>query len=106
MRVELTDNACIVTREPGDPRFHAGGWGSSESQFLHHVKRELRKQGHDVVKRRAWADGHTFGYEYTHYLRDRKWGWCLVDASYYLRDCGEDFNKFGQVTLMREVWAK
>jgi len=105
MRVELRGHLCVVTRELGDPRMHAGGFGgTAESHLLYHVKLALNAQGHDLIKRRVQADGHMWGWEKSAYLRDRKWRFCIVDGDYALRDCAEEFNKRGEVRLLVERW--
>jgi hypothetical protein len=99
VKVELKDTHCLVTREPGDPTFRDGGWGSAESRFLHHVKRELVKQGHDVIKRRLQADDHLMGDETTQYIRERRHKFYIYDNKWAIRNLAEAFNADGQIAL-------
>ena len=71
MKVTLKDGRCIVEREPGDPKFHGVTNAAGESRLLHHVKRELNKQGFDFVKKRMWKDGHLVD-NLQQYLRERR----------------------------------
>jgi len=65
MKVLLGVNTCIVTKEPGDPKLY------NESLLLHRVKVELIKQGHDVIKKLMYKDGHMVA-DTEHYIRERK----------------------------------
>lgn len=110
MKVEIRDNTCIVTREPGDPHFRNGGYAQGnggESRLLYHVKNILNAQGFDLIKKRAWRDGHLVD-DRQQYLRTRKptgdpakdiyiWNgsWAVNGADKY-------FNEDGKVTLLVE----
>ena len=113
MKVEIKGSQCIVTREPKDPRFKDGGWGSGESTLLYHVKKELIKQGYDLIKKHMWRDGHMVA-DHCQYLRTRKptgnpskdiYVW---DGNYMVRNAADDFNTEGQVTynFMDSVFSK
>lgn len=104
MIVKIEGNVCYVTREPGDRRYRKGGRGSAESNFLHHVKQELQKQGHDVIKKRMYKDGHLVD-DYQQYIRTRgpsspkphiyvSWGQSAI------RDAADVFNTEGEVELV------
>jgi len=104
MKVELKNHTCIVTRETGDPKIY------NESLFLHKVKLELIKQGHDVIKKRMWKDGHLYGNDETQYIRSRNVGKqfqdshdfiMVYDNDYALRASYEDYNKEGE----KEFWV-
>jgi len=79
MKVEKSGNRLLVTREPGDPKFRDGEWGSGESRLLYHVKQkiaagEVKDWGDcttDFVKKRMWKDGHLVS-DGQLYLRSRK----------------------------------
>ena len=92
MKVKLEKKTCIVTREDGDKRM------STESQLLYHVKLELQKQGHDVIKKRMWKDGHMVS-DHCQYVRERKGKFGIWDEQYPIRDIVEDFRKVGRVVL-------
>lgn len=104
MIVKLKEHVCIVTKEKGDRYYRDGGFGSRESNFLHNVKKELRAQGWDVIKKRMWKDGHMVD-EHQHYIRDRQHTFAIWWTSYALRDSAEDFNKEGSVTLQVERYG-
>jgi hypothetical protein len=109
----LKGNQCVVTKEPGDPRFSKGTWGDAESRFLYHVKLELIKQGYDVIKKRMWHDGHIVD-DTNQYIRTRKPSGVpqhdiyVYNGMYDTYDAGEEFNRDGTYTLMvdREVFTK
>ena len=58
MKIELTEHFCEVTREEGDPKIYGTVNAAGESKLLYKVKQELIKQGHKVIKKRMWKDGH------------------------------------------------
>jgi hypothetical protein len=113
MQVTMKGNQCIVTREPKDPKFRDTNWGSGESTLLYNVKKELIKQGYDLIKKRMWKDGHLVS-DTCQYLRAKKptdnpdkdiYVW---DGNYQIRNAAEDFNKDGKVTynVMTDVFKK
>jgi hypothetical protein len=102
--IDIEAGTLTATKEKGDPKFKDSGWGSGESRLLHHIKLALIEQGHDVIKKRMWKDGHLYGDEQTQYIRTRskkspKPHIYIYDHRYALRNSAEDFNKDGQVTL-------
>ncbi|KKM74878.1 hypothetical protein LCGC14_1395960 [marine sediment metagenome] len=103
MKVKLGNHSCTVEREPGDPKFRNGGWGSGESRLLYHVKRVLNARGHDLIKRRMHKDGHLMGDDSMQYLRTRNTRAPIVlaiyDGNWQIRDAAEDFNREGRVTF-------
>jgi len=112
MKVELTligDGAggvCTVTREPSDPAFSGVRNAAGESRLLHHVKRELNRQGYDFVKKRMHKDGHGVS-KYQQYLRERvvKPGRrCLAiyNGRFQIEGADEPFRKKGEVVLCVE----
>jgi hypothetical protein len=102
MKVELTRyvsgrfGRCNVTREKDDPRIYSGGWGRDESILLYQVKQALINQGHDVIKKLAWKDGHMVA-DTLHYLRSRNpkkpGGFQIWDSRYAVRNTAQEFNK-------------
>ena len=98
MLVSISGRFCICVREKTDPRF------KNESHFLYHVKEELNKQGHDLIKKRAHKDGHLVS-ETHQYLRSRKpkpfSNSCITirNERYAIEDAGKEFNKIGSYTL-------
>ena len=104
MKVEIKGYECICTRELSDRRFTKGSWSDAESNFLYNVKKELIKQGYDVIKKRMCKDGHLT--DDTHqYIRTRKPSGnplkdiYVVNDSYAIYDAGERFNTDGVVSL-------
>lgn len=89
---------CTVLKEEGDPRFHNTDWASAESTFLYHVKKELEKQGYDVIKKRMWKDGHLVD-DTQQYIRTRKDGFYIYNDYHAICDAGEEFNETGNVNL-------
>jgi hypothetical protein len=71
MKVEVLEHICIVTKEPGDPRFSGNVNAAGESRLLHHVKKILNERGYDLIKKRMWKDGHLVD-DMQQYLRTRK----------------------------------
>ena len=102
MKVELTENTCIVTREDGDRKFYNGSWGDGESQLLHNVKKVLNEQGYDFIKKRMWRDGHLVD-EHQQYLRERNTkGRCLSirNGNFYIEGANVPYNREGVVRLI------
>jgi len=106
--LDIQAQTCTVTREESDPRFdptyRKGTWGNGESRLLYHVKKELEKQGHDLVKKRMWKDGHMYGAEETQYLRTRnkkckRPHFYVYDREWAVRNSAEEFNKLGTVVF-------
>jgi len=104
MKVELKQEACIITKEEGDKpiKTSRGGWGSPESGFLYLIKKELIKQGYDVIKKLMWKDGHLVS-DYDHYIRTRKVkgpnSFAIWDGNHAIRSCAEDYKRDGMVIL-------
>jgi hypothetical protein len=89
----------------GAPR---GGYTSGpESLLLYHVKKELIAQGHDVIKKRMWKDGHLVD-EDCQYVRTRNMnaseGIMVWNGNHQIYDAGERFNEDGTVTLHVDRW--
>jgi len=103
MKVELKENICIVTKEKGDKSFHSTQWASAESTFLYHVKKELERQGIELIKKRMWKDGHLVDDE-QQYLRTRKKKncFCIYNSAYAINDAGLKFNEDEKFVLSVE----
>lgn len=105
MKLEFKDNCLIVTRESNDKKYYGIANGSGESNLLNDIKKELNKQGYDLIKKRMWKDGHLVD-DLQQYLRTRKKGSGKGDIYIYsnfwaIRGANEDFNK-GELTLSVE----
>ena len=100
--LDFKNNVCKVVRESDDPHFKNGGWTLPESTFLYHVKKELIKQGYDLIKKRMWHDGHMVD-DTQQYLRTRSGlskshEFAIYNSQYALYDAGIEFNHNGKVT--------
>jgi len=108
MKVVLSEHECVVTCEDTDPIFYTSGWGTAESRLLYHVKKELIAQGHDVIKKRMWKDGHLVD-EDCQYVRTRDFtdsrGIMVWNGNHQIYDAGERFNEDGAVTLHVDRWG-
>lgn len=106
--LELEKNSCLVEREPTDkPLTRSGYYGTDpDSIFYYRVKKELLKQGYDVITKRMWQDGHMYGNESTIYIRTRnkEKGFEIYDGDYALRLAFDDFNKKGIVHLLAAIF--
>lgn len=71
MRFEFDGTHLIAIREKGDPVFYGHVNAKGESRLLYFIKNELNKIGFDLIKKRAWKDGHLVD-ELQQYLRTRK----------------------------------
>lgn len=105
MKIKVNKNSVVVTREKTDKKYYGIREGKGESLFLNDLKKELNKQGYDLIKKRMWKDGHLMD-DLQQYLRTRKKGAGKADIYIYsgfwaLRGANEDFNN-GEVTLMLE----
>jgi len=110
MKVTLEQHACIVEREPGDPKFHGVVSAAGESRLLHHVKQILNKQGNDLVKKRMWKDGHLVD-DMQQYLRTRSpkspgAHVYILNNRWAIEGAEVDFNERGRVVLavVRNIW--
>jgi len=114
MKVELTNNVCTVTREPGDPKFRNGGWATAETSFFTHVRKALDAQGVHLYNTTMGREGHLMN-DKQRILRSLKpRGRKLPEpnigiyyGNYAIRDAAEDFNTEGIVTLIviRDYWV-
>ena len=99
MQIQLIDNKCIVTREPGDPMVYGKAYGKGESLLLHHIKLKLNAMGFDFIKKRMCKDGHLVD-DLQQYIRTRKAPFLMLFNQHWaIAGLEEDYNDFGQVTL-------
>ena len=90
----LTGGHVTVYRD-GGPKIY------SDSAFWHAVKRELQKQGHDVIKKLMWKDGHMVD-DNQYYVRSRKYtptSFMLSQTDFAIRSVYDDYNKEGKATF-------
>jgi hypothetical protein len=101
MKVEIKNNACVVTSEAGDLKFYGTVNAVGESALLYHIKKMLNARGYDLIKKRMYKDGHMVD-DMQQYLRTRKpsgdpnkdiyiWNgmWAIAGANDYLNDSGQ-----------------
>lgn len=107
MKVELKNNTCVVTREDGDPKFHGVVNGAGESRLLYHIKQELLKQGHKVIKKRMHKDGHMVDdmQQYIRTVPGYKPSFQIHNSNWAVEGADVDFN-LGEVTLALawDIW--
>lgn len=116
--MEVIRNGMILTviREPGDPIFRDGEWGSGESRLLYHVKKKIiagevenwDDLPTDIIKKRMWKDGHLVDTDQL-YLRSREYH-CITtkkdklyltihSTHWAIRGIDTDFNEDGKCHL-------
>jgi hypothetical protein len=107
MIVSIVDSRRYVHRvlRPNRSRnsWSLPGWYAAESRMLHHVQKILDRRGYGVLQKRMWRDGHTFGDEYSQYLRSRNLkavpSLYVYHADYALEVAAENYNVLGRVVL-------
>ena len=85
-------SGCLVKREVEEKCC------STETEFYHRLKKELQKQGHNVIKKLAYKDGHLLD-QYQYYIREQKWKFCVYDSQYALRLIHKPFNNWEEITM-------
>ena len=86
MKVRINKSRNIVVVKRGNsPRIY------SESGLLHQIKKALLSQGHDVIKKLMWKDGHLVD-DKQHYIREQHGEWCIYDPNWAIRFTYEDYN--------------
>jgi hypothetical protein len=104
MKIEINGHVCTVTKEPGDSHFGGVINAAGESRLLYHIKKILNTRGYDLIKKRAYKDGHLMD-EMQQYLRTRKpSGSSKKDVYIYspffaIEGADEALNREGQVRL-------
>jgi hypothetical protein len=104
MKVTIQGHACIVTKEPGDPRFSGVVNAAGESRLLYHVKKILNQQGYDLIKKPMHKDGHLMS-DLQQYLRTRKKTGIpekdiyIYNANWNVEGAEAPLNRDGQVVL-------
>jgi hypothetical protein len=104
MKVQVLEHVCVVTKEPGDPRFSGVVNAAGESRLLYHIKKELNKRGYDLIKKRMWKDGHLVD-SMQQYLRTRKKSdnnihdIYIYNGNWNVEGADERLNRDGTVTL-------
>ncbi len=99
MKIARNGSSLTVVWEPGDVKV------TTESQLLYHIKKEMNRQGYDLIKKRMWEDGHMVD-DHCQYLRDRKGEFAIWDDAYAVRSTVESLKKYGEVTFSWEEFKK
>ena len=102
MKLNFSGSQLIVTREENDSKYYGNANAAGESKLLHDIKKELNKQGYDLIKKRMAKDGHLVD-DMQQYLRTRKKGAGIADIYIYsgfwaIEGANERFNR-GEVSL-------
>jgi len=92
-----------VIREPGDPAPFNPIEARGESTLLHHIKKKLNAAGFDLIKKRAWKDGHLLD-ERQQYLRTRNHKSpgphvFLINPVWAIKGLDEEWRQDGMCTL-------
>ena len=107
MKVELKEYCCIVTREKGDKKIYGDLNAAGESLLLYKVKQELIKQGHKVIKKRMYKDGHLVDdlQQYICTVKGYKPSFYVYNNHFALWGANDSFNR-GEVilTVERKIW--
>jgi len=110
MHYETRQHSIVFFRDAGDPKFYGVRYARGEHALLHFLKKELNKQGWDLIKKLMRKDGHMVS-EYQPYLRARFAkskgpNVCIYSGFFAIRGANEDWNA-GEVTLnISECWKK
>lgn len=99
MDVQIHEEDCSVVVTSQGERV------KTASQLLYRIRRELQKQGYDVIKKRMWKDGHMVS-DSEHYLRERKWRFVIWHPNYMVENLAGEFNRNGIVILQYENWSE
>ena len=107
MKVILKEHKCEVIREEGDSKIYGIVNAAGESRLLYLVQRELKKQGHDVIKKRMYKDGHLVD-DLQQYIRTREGSepsFAIYNTHWAINGAEEDFNQ-GKAVLcvIRDLW--
>ena len=89
--LDLENGICTVLREDG-PKIY------KETALFHAVKKELIKQGYNVIKKLMWKDGHLVD-DNRYYIRERKGKFAIHDPQHSIRWTYRPYNKEGKVCL-------
>lgn len=94
----LDAGTCTVTPDADDPTFY------QESRLMYHIKKELNRQGYDLIKKRMWKDGHLVDDE-QQYIRTRKPTGdpqndiYIYDPHWQIRNAAKSYREDGKLTL-------
>ena len=87
MKIEFYETYILVYREKGDKAYYGIMNAAGESALLYAIKKLLNSQGHDLIKKRMWKDGH------------------LVDnMQQYLRTCKPSGNPNKDIYISNSQW--
>jgi hypothetical protein len=75
---------------------------NSESTLFYEIKKELKRQGYDCIKKRPDRDGHMTSAPF--YIRARDKSWCILDQRHEIRNPADEINREGSI-ILRNYWA-
>lgn len=93
--LDIQKGWCKIVKDPIDKPI------KDESQLLYHVKNHLTRQGHVLIKKRMWKDGHMVD-DKQQYVRSknlRKDPFCVYNSTWQIADAHWEYNERGVVTL-------
>jgi len=111
VKAQFTKSTVTLIREEGDPKFYGVKNAAGESRLFYHAVKFLNVHGFDLIKKRAWKDGHLVD-TLQQYIRARKPGngpsIYLSNHQFAIAGAEEDWNQKGCVTLAMEtdIWGK
>ena len=98
IKIPEKEGQVIIIREENDKKFY------NESTFLYAVKKELIKQGYDVIKKLMYKDGNLVDDD-RHYIRSRNLNqdkpFAIYNNNDFIQDSFVDFNNDNNTTLTK-----
>ena len=110
MRAIFNGGGVTFIREDGDPKFYGHAEAKGEHTLFRHIARFLNKRGFDLIKKRAWKDGHLLD-ECQPYIRTRKPGAgpdiYIISLSFATQEANEGWNAGAvDLALYTDVFEK
>lgn len=97
MKITFNAQTVTVTREASDQRIY------NDSRLWYAIRNELKRMGHDVIKKLMYKDGHLTD-DVSHYIRSRNMekqgAFMLVFNDKAIRPMYKDYNE-GELVLTR-----
>lgn len=106
MKVKFTRGHVTFYREENDPKFYGIRYAAGESNLLFYIKTWLNQRGFELIKKRAWKDGHLLD-DKQQYLRANKKSSksphiCIYSGFFAIEGAEKPWNE-GEVDLMLET---
>lgn len=101
MKIELKEHICIVTKEPGDPKYYGVVHAAGESKLFYAIKNQLNKEKDlGLIKKRMYKDGHLVD-DLQQYICNKDRSICIYNSNWSVSGAEEYFNQ-GRVVLTVE----